>query len=89
MAIKSLENFNQDIEVAKEVLASMPINNAKNLSLYKNKIAELKTIDVACDFTESCDLYVLIYRDFDGKTYFTKIYLRRARYIRRLFLFLF
>ena len=43
MAIKSLENFNQDIEVAKEVLASMPINNAKNLSLYKSKIAELKT----------------------------------------------
>ena len=43
MAIKSLENFNQDIEVVKEVLASMPINNAKNLSLYKSKIAELKT----------------------------------------------
>lgn len=37
----------------------------------KYKIAELKTIDVVCDFTESCDLYVLIYRDFDGKTYFT------------------
>ena len=37
----------------------------------KYKIAELKTIDVVCDFTESCDLYVLIYRDSDGKTYFT------------------
>lgn len=42
MAIKRLEDFNHDVEVAKELLASMPINNAKNLVIYKNKVAELK-----------------------------------------------
>ena len=34
MGVKKLEDFNHDIEVAKEVLSSMPINNAKNLALY-------------------------------------------------------
>lgn len=43
MAIKKLEDFNHDVEVAKELLASMPINNAKNLVIYKNKVAELKS----------------------------------------------
>ena len=42
MGVKKLEDFNHDIEVAKEVLSSMPINNAKNLALYKNKVGELK-----------------------------------------------
>lgn len=42
MAIKRLEDFNHDVEVAKELLSSMPINNAKNLVIYKNKVAELK-----------------------------------------------
>lgn len=43
MGIKKLEDFNHDIEVAKEVLSSMPINNAKNLALYKNKVQELES----------------------------------------------
>ena len=43
MGIKRLEDFNQDVETAKEVLSSMPINNAKNLALYLNKVKELKT----------------------------------------------
>jgi hypothetical protein len=42
MGIKRLEDFNQDVETAKEVLSSMPINNAKNLALYLNKVRELK-----------------------------------------------
>ena len=42
MGIKRLEDFNQDVETAKEVLSSMPINNAKNLALYLNKVKELK-----------------------------------------------
>ena len=42
MGIKRLEDFNHDVEVAKEVLSSMPINNAKNLTLYLKKVAELK-----------------------------------------------
>lgn len=42
MGVKKLEDFNHDIEVAKEVLSSMPINNAKNLALYKNKVSELE-----------------------------------------------
>lgn len=42
MGIKKIEDFNHDIEVAKEVLSSMPINNAKNLTLYKNKVTELE-----------------------------------------------
>ncbi len=42
MGIKNLEDTTHDIEVAKEVLDSMPINNAKNLALYKKKVAELK-----------------------------------------------
>ncbi len=42
MGIKRLEDFNQDVETAKEVLSSMPINNAKNLTLYLNKVKELK-----------------------------------------------
>lgn len=42
MAIKRLDDFNHEVEVTKEVLSSMPINNAKNVALYKNKISELK-----------------------------------------------
>lgn len=42
MGIKRLEDFNHDVEVAKEVLSSMPINNAKNLNLYKAKVKEYK-----------------------------------------------
>lgn len=42
MGIKKLDDFNHDVEVTKEVLASMPKNNAKNLTLYKNKVKELK-----------------------------------------------
>lgn len=41
MAIKKLEDFNHDVEVHKAVLASMPINNAKNLKVFKEKVAEL------------------------------------------------
>jgi hypothetical protein len=40
MAIKKLEDFLHDIDVAKEVLSSMPVNNAKNLAAYKKKVAE-------------------------------------------------
>lgn len=42
MGIKRLEDFNQDVETVKEVLSSMPINNAKNLALYLNKVQDLK-----------------------------------------------
>lgn len=35
----------------------------------KYKITDLKTVDVACDFSE-CDYYILIYRDLPEKTYF-------------------
>lgn len=42
MGIKRLEDFNHDVEVAKELLSSMPINNIKNLTLYKNKVKEYK-----------------------------------------------
>lgn len=42
MGIKRLDDFNHDVEVCKEVLSSMPINNAKNLALYKAKVEELK-----------------------------------------------
>ena len=42
MGIKRLEDFNHDVEVHKNVLSSMPINNAKNLKLYKEKVQELK-----------------------------------------------
>lgn len=42
MGIKRLEDFNHDVEIAKEVLSSMPINNLKNLNLYKNKVKEYK-----------------------------------------------
>ena len=34
------------------------------------KITELKPVDVNIDFEESCDYYVLIYRDLADKTYF-------------------
>lgn len=43
MGIKKLDDFNHDVEVVKEVLSSMPINNAKNLALYKNKVQELRS----------------------------------------------
>ena len=47
MAIKRLDDFNHEVEVTKEVLSSMPINNAKNVALYKNKISEFtQTIEV-------------------------------------------
>lgn len=42
MGIKRLEDFNHDVETIKEVLSSMPINNAKNLTLYHNKVKDLK-----------------------------------------------
>lgn len=42
MGIKKLEDFNHDVEVHKNVLSSMPINNAKNLKIYKEKVQELK-----------------------------------------------
>ena len=38
-------------------------------SLDKYKITDLKTVDVACDFSE-CDYYILIYRDLSEKSYF-------------------
>ena len=41
MGIKKLDDFNHEVEVTKEVLSSMPINNAKNLALYKTKVSEL------------------------------------------------
>lgn len=40
--VKRLEDINHEIDVAKEVLDSMPKNNAKNLAAYKKKVAELK-----------------------------------------------
>ncbi|MGN1338372.1 MAG: hypothetical protein ACI4WW_07860 [Candidatus Coprovivens sp.] len=43
MGIKRLDDFNHEVEVTKEVLSSMPINNAKNVASYKSKVAELKT----------------------------------------------
>ncbi len=43
MGIKRIDDFNHDVEVAKEVLSSMPINNAKNLTAYLNKVRELKS----------------------------------------------
>lgn len=42
MGIKRLEDFNQDVETIKEVLSSMPVNNAKNLALYLDKVKEYK-----------------------------------------------
>ena len=39
---KRLEDVNHEIDVAKEVLDSMPKNNAKNLAAYKKKVQELK-----------------------------------------------
>jgi len=40
--VKRIEDVNHDIDVAKEVLDSMPKNNAKNLAAYKKKVQELK-----------------------------------------------
>ena len=40
--VKRLEDVNHDIDVAKEVLDSMPKNNAKNLATYKKKVQDLK-----------------------------------------------
>ncbi len=40
--VKRLEDVNHDVDVAKEVLDSMPKNNAKNLAAYKKKVQELK-----------------------------------------------
>ena len=40
--VKRLEDINHEIDVAKEVLDSMPKNNAKNLATYKKKVQELK-----------------------------------------------
>ena len=42
MGIKRMEDFTHDVQVHKDVLASMPINNQKNLKLYKAKVTELK-----------------------------------------------
>ena len=43
MKIKKIDDFNHDIEVHKNVLSSMPINNQKNLKAYKDKVADLKS----------------------------------------------
>lgn len=43
MKIKKIDDFNHDIEVHKNVLSSMPINNQKNLKTYKDKVADLKS----------------------------------------------
>ena len=42
MKIKKMEDFTHDVEVTKEVLSSMPINNQKNLKAYKEKVSGLK-----------------------------------------------
>ena len=42
MGFKNLEEFNHNVEVQKTVLGSMPVNNQKNLSVYKEKVAEIK-----------------------------------------------
>ena len=42
MKVKRIDDFNHDVEVHKNVLSSMPINNQKNLKLYKDKVAEIK-----------------------------------------------
>ena len=42
MKIKKMEDFMHDVEVTKEVLSSMPINNQKNLKAYKTKVTGIK-----------------------------------------------
>ena len=42
MKIKKMEDFVHDVEVTKEVLSSMPINNQKNLKAYKVKVSKVK-----------------------------------------------
>ncbi len=42
MKLKKIEDFNHDVEVVKDVLSSMPINNQKNLKAYKTKVTKLK-----------------------------------------------
>ena len=42
MKIKKMEDFEHDVEVTKEVLSSMPINNQKNLKAYKDKVSGIK-----------------------------------------------
>ncbi len=42
MKIKKMEDFNHDVDVLKEVLSSMPLNNQKNLKAYKEKVSSLE-----------------------------------------------
>ena len=42
MKVKKIEDFNHDVEIHKNVLSSMPINNQKNLKAYHKKVTELK-----------------------------------------------
>ena len=42
MKIKKMEDFEHDVEVTKEVLSSMPINNQRNLKTYKEKVNSIK-----------------------------------------------
>jgi hypothetical protein len=54
MKLKKIEDFTHDVEVAKEVLSSMPINNQKNLKSYKAKVTKMKEdyIDVRNEIYE-------------------------------------
>ena len=42
MKIKKMEDFTHDVEVTKEVLSSMPLNNQKNLKAYKDRVSSIK-----------------------------------------------
>ena len=42
MSFKNIEEFEHEVDVQKTVLGSMPVNNQKNLSVYKEKVAEIK-----------------------------------------------
>ncbi len=42
MGFKDIKEFEHEVEVHKTVLGSMPINNQKNLKVYKDKVAEIK-----------------------------------------------
>ena len=41
MSFKKIEEFEHEVDVQKTVLGSMPVNNQKNLSVYKEKVAEI------------------------------------------------
>ena len=54
MKLKKIDDFNHDVEVIKDVLSSMPINNQKNLKAYKTKVTKIKYeyIDVRNDILD-------------------------------------